>query len=268
MGIIKLPVVGSLAACVVAFSGSLMSEPVVTRYTEGLIHGFLVLRDMDDKILASGELSQRASANRVTNELVFHFRDGSLHEETTVFSQRKVFQLLTYHLVQKGKAFKRATDMTINASTGKVTVISTDDDGKEKTYSATMKLPTDVSNGLVTTLIQDIDPKALKMTVSMVASTPKPRLVKLVIKPEDVEDSFSIAGTPHKALHYTVKVDIGGISGVVAPIVGKQPPDTHVWMVGGRSPGFVKSIGPLSEGGPLWKIELASPVWPKVDSTR
>ena len=200
--------------------------------------------------------------------MVFHFRDGSLHEETTVFSQRKVFQLVSYHLVQKGKAFKRATDMKINASTGLVTVVSTDDDGKEKTYSETMKLPADVANGLVMSLIQDIDPKALKTTVSMVASTPKPRLVKLVIKPEDVEDSFSVAGLPRKALHYTVKVAIGGISGVVAPIVGKQPPDTHVWIVGGKSPGFLKSEGPLADGGPVWIIELASPVWPKADSSR
>jgi len=101
-----------------------------------------------------------------------------------------------------------------------------------------------------------------------VASTPKPRLVKLVVKSEEVEDSFSIAGTPRKALHYTIKVDIGGLSGVVAPIVGKQPPDTHVWLVGGKSPGFLKSEGPLSDGSPVWKIELASPTWPKVDSSR
>ena len=266
--IMKLRNLGYLALCVGALCSSLMSERVVTRYTEGLVHGFLVLRDMDDKILASGELSQRASGNRVTSELIFHFRDGSLHEETTVFSQRKTFQLLTYHLVQKGSAFKRATDMTINATTGLVTVISIDDDGKEKTYSETMKLPPDLANGLIMTLVKDIDPKALKTTVSMVASTPKPRLVKLVVKSEEVEDSFSIAGTPRKALHYTIKVDIGGLSGVVAPIVGKQPPDTHVWLVGGKSPGFLKSEGPLSDGSPVWKIELASPTWPKVDSSR
>jgi hypothetical protein len=268
MGIMKLRAAGFLAATVFVFAGSVMSEPVVTRYTEGLVHGFLVLRDTDDKILASGELFQRASGNRVTSELVFHFGDGSLHEETTVFSQRKVFQLVSYHLVQKGKAFKRATDMRINAATGLVTVVSTDDDGKEKTYSETMKLPPDLVNGLSMTMVKDIDPKALKTTVSMVVSTPKPRLVKLVIKPEDVEDAFSIAGAPHKALHYTVKVDIGGIGGVVAPIVGKRPPDTHVWLVGGKSPGFLKSEGPLSDGGPVWKIELASPVWPKADSSR
>jgi hypothetical protein len=266
--IMKLRTVGLFAACMFALVGSLMSEPVVTRYTEGLVQGFLVLRDVDDKILASGELSQRASGNRVTSELIFHFRDGSLYEETTVFSQRKTFQLLTYHLVQKGNAFKRVTEMTINATTGLVTVISTDDDGKEKTYSETMKLPPDLANGLTMTLIKDIDPKALKTTVSMVVPTPKPRLVKLVIKPEEIQDSFSVAGSPHKALHYTIKVDIGGLSGVVAPIVGKQPPDTHVWLIGGKSPGFLKSEGPLSDGSPVWKIELASPLWPKGDSSR
>ena len=131
-----------------------------------------------------------------------------------------------------------------------------------------MKLPPDLANGLSMTLVKNIDPKALKTTVSTVVSTPKPRLVKRVIQPEDVTDSFSIAGSPRKALHYTVKVDIGGISGVVAPIVGKQPPDTHVWMVGGKSPGFLKSEGPLSDGGPVWKIELGSPVWPKDDLSR
>ena len=33
---------------------SLMADQVRVRHTEGRIHGFLLLRDMDDKILASG----------------------------------------------------------------------------------------------------------------------------------------------------------------------------------------------------------------------
>lgn len=242
-----------------------MAEQVQVRHTEGLVRGFLVLRDMDNNILASGDLSQVANGNRITNELVFHFKDGSIHEETFVFSQRHTFRLLTYHLVQKGKAFKRSTDMTLNAATGEVMVLSTDEDGKEKTIKDRLKLPADVANGLVTTLLNDIDHKAPKTTVSMVAATPKPRLVKLEITPEG-EDSFSVGGSSRKALRYRIKVDIGGISGVIAPIVGKQPPDTHVWMVGGKAPGFLKSEGPLYDGGPIWRIELASPVWPKGDS--
>jgi hypothetical protein len=94
----------------------------------------------------------------------------------------------------------------------------------------------------------------------MVVATPKPRLVKLEISPEG-EDSFSIGGAAHTAMRFVIKIHIGGVRGVIAPIVGKQPPDTHIWMVEGKAPLCVKSEGQLYEGGPIWRIELASPVW-------
>ena len=59
-----------------------------------------------------------------------------------------------------------------------------------------------------------------------------------------------------------MKIEIGGLSGVVADLLGKEPPDTHVWILEGEAPAFVKSEGPLSSGGPIWRIELVSPVWP------
>jgi hypothetical protein len=238
----------------------LPAEPVPVRQTEGLIHGFLVLRTLNGDSLATGELIQVANGDRVTSELIFRFKDGSIHEETSVFSQRRIFRLLTYHLVQKGRAFKRPTDMTLNASTGQV-IVHYIDDGKEETVTGNLKLPVDVANGIVTKLLNDIDPKATKTVVSMVASTPKPRLVKFVISPEG-GDSFSVGGSTLKATRYVIKVEIGGMSGVVAPIIGKQPPDTHVWMLVGKAPAFLKSEGQLYDDGPIWRIELASPVWP------
>lgn len=254
-----------LVSGVLLLASTVSADQVPVRHTEGRIHGFLVLRDLQDNILASGELTQLANGVRVTNELALHFKDGSTHQETTVFSQRRTFQLVTYHLVQKGRAFKRATDMSLNGSTGQVTIRYTDDDGKEKTITDRLKLPPDVSNGFVTTLLSDIDPKTPKTMLSMVVSTPKPRLVKLEVTPA-TEDSFSIGAVTHKAMRYDIKIEIGGISGVIAPIVGKQPPDTHVWVIGGKAPGFVKSEGPMYEGGPIWRIELASPVWPKSET--
>jgi len=244
---------------------SLIADPIPVRHLEGRIHGFLILRDLEDKLLASGSLIQNANGNRVTSELRFHFKDGSVHQETTVFSQRRTFHLLTYRLVQKGPAFKRAIDMSLNASTGQVTIQYTDDDGKEKRITDQLKLPADVANGMVTTLLGDIDPKVPKTALSMLVATPKPLLVKLQISPLG-EDSFTVGGSAAKAMRYAVKVDIGGIRGIIAPIVGKQPPDTHIWMVYGNAPGFLKSEGPLFQDGPLWRIELASPVWPKAGS--
>jgi hypothetical protein len=95
----------------------------------------------------------------------------------------------------------------------------------------------------------------------LVAATPKPRLIRLVITPAG-EEPFSVAGSSRKAMRYVVKVDIGGIAGFVAPLIGKQPPDSHVWMLEGEAPAFVKSEGPLASDGPIWRIELVSPAWP------
>lgn len=259
-----LVVLGSCGA--VLLPRPLLAEPVPVRHTEGLIHGFLVLHALNGDSLATGDLTQVAKGDRVTTELVLRFKDGSIHEETSVFSQRRTFRLLNYHLVQKGPAFKRPTDMTVNASTGQV-VVRYIDDGKEKTVTDQLKLPVDVSNGIVTTLMLDIDPKATKTVVSMVASTPKPRLVKLAISPEG-DDSFSIGGSVLKATRYVIKIELGGITGIVAPMVGKQPADTRVWMLAGKAPAFLKSEGPLCDDCPIWRIELASPVWPKSDTTQ
>ncbi len=238
----------------------LRADPVPARQTEGLLHGFLIMRGLDNTILASGEVSQVRHGDRVSSDLVFHFKDGSIHEETTVFTQRRTIQLATYHLVQRGKAFKRSTDLTADVATGKVTVASVDDKGKEESFSDRLKLPTDLANGMIFVLLDNIDPKTPKTTVSMLVATPKPRIVKLEITPEGA-DSFSIAGLPHESQRFVLKIRIPGVSGVIAPVVGKQPPDTHIWMIEGKAPGVLKSEGPLYEGGPVWRVDLANPVW-------
>ena len=59
-------------------------------------------------------------------------------------------------------------------------------------------------------------------------------------------------------MHYVVKVEIGGVTGFLARLMGKQPADTHVWVLGGEAPAFVKAEGPFYTGGPIWRIQLAS----------
>jgi hypothetical protein len=96
----------------------------------------------------------------------------------------------------------------------------------------------------------------------MVVATPKPMLVKLDIS-DDGEDTFSTGGVGHKAKRYDVKIDIGGIKGVVAGVIGKQPPDSFVWILGGEYPAFVRAEGQSFESGPVWRTELVSPTWPR-----
>jgi hypothetical protein len=241
---------------------SLPAQPVAVRQMEGEVHGFLVLRTLDGDIIADGDSTQVTHGREVTNRMVFHFKDGSLQDETVVFSQSGHFHLLTDRLVQKGPAFKHPMDVSINGSTGLVTVVYRDDSGKDKTETARLKLAPDLANGMVPILLKNLAPGAQSAMASMVVATPKPLLIKLAIHAEG-EDSFSTGNTSREATRYVIKVEIGGVRGVLAPLVGKQPPDTRVWMLGGSCPTFLKAEGPSSEGGPMWRTELVSAAWPK-----
>jgi hypothetical protein len=247
-----------LLACAAMLQPSaLFAEMIPVRHTEGLIHGFLVVRTLEGKALADGQMTQDARGDRVTSHVIFRFKDGSIYEETTIFSQRGTFRLLSDHFIQRGPSFKQPMDTLIDASTGQVKVRYTDARGKEKVITQRMKLPPDVANGLLFTLIKDVNPRAPRTTVSWVATTPKPRLVKLAILPRG-EEPFTIGRFHHKAMHYVVKVEIGGVTGFLARLMGKQPADTHVWVLGGGAPAFVKAEGPFYVGGPIWRIQLAS----------
>jgi hypothetical protein len=249
----------ALASALLA-STAVRAEPVHVRHTEGLVHGFLLLRTLDGKTLAEGDLTEHADVDIVTNHLTFHFKDGSLHDETAVFSQSRKFHLLKYHLVQKGPAFQHSLDSSIDTSKQEVTIHYTGQDGKEQVSTEHVDLPLDLANGIVLTLLKNIRSSEPLTKVSMVAPTPKPRVVSLAITPTG-EQRFSIGDSPRKATRYEVKVEIGGVTGWFAHLMGKIPPPTHVWILNGDTPAFVKSEGPLFMGGPIWRIELASPTW-------
>jgi hypothetical protein len=253
----------SLLACLLQPTIS-PAETVVVRYREGVSHGFLVLRTQEGKPIADGDSTQVAQGDRVTSRMQFRFKDGSIYEQTTVFSQRGTFRLLSDHVVQKGPIFKRPMETAIDATSGQVTVRYTED-GKEKVLTERLELPPDVANGILFTLLKNVERNVSKATVSYVAATPKPRIVHLEVIPQG-QEPFSIGSYSHKAIHYVVKVKIGGIAGVVAHLAGKQPPDIQAWVLGDEAPAFVRSDGPLYGDGPVWRMELAVPaVWP--DST-
>jgi hypothetical protein len=256
-----------IVLALLGFATSSPAEQVTVRHAEGLVHGFLVLRTLDGTLLADGDLLQTTRGPRVTTRLVFHFKDGSLHDETTVFSQREQFRLISDHLVQKGPSFPQPIDMNIDELKGQVTVRYTDEHGRAKQESEHMDLPPDLSNGLVLTVLKNANPASPPKSVGFVAATPKPMLVKLAISAAG-EEPFTTEGANRKAEHYVLKVEIGGIKGVIAPIVGKQPPDSHVWILGGEAPAFVKSEQQLYNNGPVWRIELVSPIWPNESRAR
>jgi hypothetical protein len=252
----------ALTAVLSLAGGHLLAEQVKVRHAEGIVHGFLLLQTASGETIADGDLIQLPRGKAVESRLVFRFRDGSLYDETAVFSQKGSFRLLSNRLVQKGPSFPATVEHSIDCRSGRIHVRRQEkDDDEPEVVNERLDLPADLANGLVLTLLKNIRPDA-GITVSFLAITPKPRLVKLVIAP-DAQERFKLGGETKAATRFRVKVDIGGLAGLLAPLIGKDPPDSAVWILGGDAPAFVRSEQPLYFGGPLWRIELTSPVWPR-----
>ena len=233
------------------------ADQVPVRQKEGLTHGFLSLRSLDGKKLAEGESTETTQGDIVTNHLVLRFRDGSRYEDTSEFSQKTRFRLLKDHLVQTGPSFKQPVETWIDTGTGQVVVRYQTKDGKDHELKQNLTLPADLANGILFTVVKDISPQAPLTTVSYLATTPKPRIVKIEIVP--VAKERLTASSDEQAEVYNLKFQIGGIQGIVAHLAHKQPPDTRVWVLATDAPTFIKSEGPLYEGGPIWRIEVVSP---------
>jgi hypothetical protein len=56
--------------------------------------------------------------DRVTSRLIFRFRDGSIDDDVTVFTQRRVFRLVSDHHIQRGPSFPKPLDFLIEMPSG------------------------------------------------------------------------------------------------------------------------------------------------------
>src|SRR5262249_6355007 len=132
MGVLARKVCRFIATWIVIIQASiLIAEQIPVRRIEGVTLGFLVLRNPGGEALAYGDWKQLVKADGlVVGELRFEFKDGSLYDEITKYTQRGKFRLVSDQVVQKGPSFKEQSDSWIDVQTGKITA-RTNEKGKE-----------------------------------------------------------------------------------------------------------------------------------------
>jgi len=234
------------------------AEQIKVVHPAGSAHGFVEVTTGDGQRIALGDLLQRAHGTVVRSELIMRFTDGSLDDETTLYSQRDVYRFISDHHVQRGPSFPNPEDVTIDAR--KQLITSTDRSGKVKTVHFAM--PPDTYNGMAVTLLMNVSPANPETKIAVVAPGDRPRIVHLSMTNAG-QVPFTIGGTPQTATDYRVHVEIGGIAGAIAPVIGKEPLDYHVWLMTGPDPAFIREEGQLYPGGPLWRIQQISAAFPK-----
>jgi hypothetical protein len=234
------------------------ADQVGVSYLQGAAHGFVEVTTLEGTRIAVGDLTRRVRGSVVTSRLTMKFLDGSLDDETTVFSQNRVFHLLRDHHVQRGPSFPKPIDVSVDTVRGQV--ISIDDKGSQ--VRTDVRMPADLCNGLVLTVVMNVSPSAAETRIPIMTGSNKPRIVHLSIKNAGAAP-FILGGMTRQATDFLIHVEIGGVAGVVAPLVGKAPPDYNIMLSAGGDPAFIREDGPFFEGGPIWRIQQISATFPK-----
>jgi hypothetical protein len=254
-----------IACCAIAVAGAQQRERMAddhasrVRFPEGTVHGFLNIHSAAGKFLAQGDLLQLVRNGAIESRMVFDFTDGSAMEESVTFSQHDVFEMQSYHLVQRGPAFDIDLDATLTRDGAWTSKSKSHKDGKEEQRSGTLKLPTDVYNGMILTIAKNMSAKETR-TIHLVAFMPEPRLIELAIVPAGEEKIEVGHGYKETATHYTLKPRLGAVTGFFAKLTGKMPPNSQAWIVTDGAPAFVRFQGPLFSGA-VMRIDLTAPTW-------
>lgn len=227
------------------------AEPVTVKFTEGVVRAFPTLRAADTgERLANGDLAQYVDGDRVVSRLTFRFRDGSLYDETVVFSQKKVFTLQSYRLVHRGPSFPESLEATVDRQTERYEVrYRADADSPEEVLRGEITLPEDAYNGMLLLVLKNLTGQRAE-TVQVMAFTPTPRLVKMRLQPI-AQEIMQISEQALPVTRYQVRPDLG----LFASLLVVDLPDIKCWIVGGEVPTFAKFEGPLYFMGPLWRID-------------
>jgi hypothetical protein len=235
----------------VTFSAATVrADPIAVRFTEGVTRGFPVVRSLKGEKLAQGDLSQIPHGDRIESRMIFRFIDGSYYEESLVYSQRDVFTLLSYRVIQRGPSFPETLDAFVDRETRRYRVrYKADPDSAEEVFDGRIELPADTYNGMVLTLLKNM-PEGASNTVHVIAFTPKPRLIKLLLVPV-AEDAVLVGDSPMQATRFMLRPQLG----LFASLLVTDLPDVKCWILGGDAPAFLRFEGPLYFMGPVWRIE-------------
>jgi hypothetical protein len=250
-----------LAALVMALTwpSGLEAAPIKVRAPEGHARGFLVLRTTNGRALAHGQLVQRSVGALIESRLTFNFVDGSLHDEHVTFSQKNVLRLEAYRQVQRGPSYP-TSEVSFDRRSGRYQARTQEKKGDEiKEASGELDMPDDLYNGMALTLLKN---GASGTSVRIAAFTPKARIITMELVHEG-DDTVRVGPAARTARRYLANLEIGGLTGLAASVIGKEPPDLRYWLISGDVPAFVRFEGAMYLNGPVWRIEPLPVEWPK-----
>ena len=175
---------------------------------------------------------------------------STLYDESVTFDQRGVFRLLSYRIVQRGPSFPESLEASIDRATGEYRVrYRADEHSQEEVLNGQFDVPEDAYNGLLSTLLKNLE-AGRAQTVHIVAFTPKPRAIKMLLTPM-AQEPVEMGTLPVPATRFHIKPQLG----LLASLLVVALPDVKTWIATGAAPAFLRFEGPLYFMGPVWRID-------------
>ena len=125
--------------------------------------------------------------------MTYRFVDGSIDDETTTYMQQGTFRLIQDHHIEKGPFFSRPIDFTVDAGNGIAISRTTDKNGRMRVESKHIKMPNDLANGIVGTLLLNVSNNTTPFREGMLAPVGGGRLIQLLISSEG-EQTVRLSG--------------------------------------------------------------------------
>lgn len=239
----------------IMMSAAAQARQIPVKHLQLARHEFMVARSETENIVAHVEFIEEVHGDEVTMRLAYHFLDGSIDDETTTYRQQGTFQLGRNHHIQNGPFFAKPVDFAVDAATGAATTRTVDKNGKVHVETEHIDLPNDLANGLVGTLLLNVQPDTPPFRVGILAPVFGGRLIRILISPEG-EQPFHKSGQTLKASVFRIHPELGGVLGMLATLLGLQPKDVMVWVLEGETPAVMRVVGQLGGSGPVLSSEL------------
>jgi hypothetical protein len=226
---------------------------VPTRWVEGTLRGFPVVRAADGRTIADGALTQTIEDGKLHAEGVYDFRDGRQVREATVFEQHPRLRQVSWSWEER-----RGSDLlrsyVVDLTTGHATARKRSGDGWD-TWDDHLDDTAGAFVGVgfmyaVKNLTERLD-KGEKIELTAVVFTAKPRTVTVTVSRDQVGE-LTMAGRKLPAERYVIHPEVPWIARLFV-----KAPDQYLWFYRPAPPMFLRADIPLAEpSDPMIRIEL------------
>jgi hypothetical protein len=240
-------------AALLLLAAALPAGAMETRWIEGTIRGFPVVRDAEGRQIGEGTLTQYVEDGKLHAQGIFDLRDGRRLREEAILEQRPQLRQLSWSWEETrgGEVLRRfAVDLT----TGHATARKRTTDGAD-TWDDHLDDTREAFAGVgfmyaVKNLTARLD-KGEKIELTAVVFTAKPRTVTVSVS-RDQTGELTMGSRRLPATRYVIHPEVPWIARLFV-----KAPDQHLWYYRPDPPAFLRADIPVAEpGDPIIRVEL------------